>query len=551
MSYYDVFSQYDGKAGERFSDQFPSRAETIRKVSGSHFDLLVVGGGIHGANAAWMAALSGLKVALLERADYASATSGRSSKMLHGGLRYLELFDFEQVREGLHARESMFQNAHHLAQPQEFMIPIEKSQWWYPLKMKVGLTIYDYLSGNVRKHMWRERSHQQFGELAQYDSLRGGFVYCDGIMKDSRITVETIIAARQEGALALNYADVILCNHRKDNRVVVSWRDVLSGEKYEMTAGSVFNCAGPWVPTIGRVTPAEFSSRISYSQGSHLLFNKQWKGPALILPLPERARYYFVWPHPYGTMVGPTEHPVTELPVNPVPSTEEVEHLLERLRVDLPGSGLDRSTLHYAYAGIRTLPRDTHKKKTGTLSRKHQWVFQNGVLSLIGGKFTTAQWTAYEGLKQILQHSKGTFTLEPLQMRALPGAAPQGESFIRDFREVCRAKNIPQRIVERTVQRLGALVRYILEEESRFEVIGDTLLSGEISCALHIEQAETFEDLMRRRLELEYSPDHGIPIADDISRILVRERQGYDATKASEDYVERLKNLHLLLKIPT
>jgi glycerol-3-phosphate dehydrogenase len=536
---------------EGFRHIFKSREETISNLKRNRkCDILVVGGGIHGAAFAHIARFNGLDAVLLEKFDYASQTSGRNSKMIHGGLRYLEMFDFQQVLEGIKAREDLFETAFHMVQPYDFYIPISKGDWFFKLKLRLGLIFYDLLVRNqARKHRWVTA-----GELDQSGmpdlgfKIEGCFRYVDGIMNDARLVLDNLIAARQEGAHCLNYAEVQSFMLNKSGGVTIGWRDTLTGEKHELLAGIVVNCAGPWVPEVGRLTPGPLSSRLKYSQGTHLIFNKHWNGPALFLPLDEKTRYYFVWPHPAGTMVGTTEREVDHADFNPLPFRDEVDEILDRLEKDLPGSGLDRSNLHYSFAGTRTLPLRGRGKNVSRLSRKHVWHYSNGVLSLLGGKYTTATWTAYEGLRKVFKIAGIQNRCVPLSGRKLPGAGLYNDSIV-DFRNECLKHGVPDRIVEETISRLGSKVRFLIKQEGFFSVLSDSLLRGEVELAIDIDQAETLEDIMCRRLGLEYLPDHGFNVMPEILKILGEKKPGLDLKKEEENYRNKISVLNELMGI--
>ncbi|NDC38376.1 MAG: FAD-dependent oxidoreductase, partial [Proteobacteria bacterium] len=193
---------------------------------------MVVGGGIAGATLARLAAFNGLRVTLLERGDYASATSGRSSKMAHGGLRYLEMGDIAQVREGVRSRDDLFISAPHLVRPHPFLIPVKAGDAWGRIKYRLGLAVYDFLAHSApnRRHRWlslRELSASPLATAQQ--SLAGAYQFYDGLMDDARLVLENIIAARQEGATCLNYAEFLSYTILRDRRVTVTWRDRLSG----------------------------------------------------------------------------------------------------------------------------------------------------------------------------------------------------------------------------------------------------------------------------------------------------------------------------------
>lgn len=525
------------------------RASIIRSVDKiAHADVLIVGGGIHGAVFARLAALNGLKTVLLERADYAAGTSSRSSKMAHGGLRYLETFDLVQVFEGIKAREDLFLTAPHLVKPQEFLLPVRGSspaRW----KLALGLRMYDLMARvPARRQSWiaaQELESHPFGA-----GLQGAFRYFDGLMRDTRLVIENIIAARQEGALCLNHARVDSVSALNYGKVEIGWTDTLTQSRHELTAGIVVNCAGPWVASMGRIKPSELAESIRFSQGTHVLFDKKWQGPALFLPLPERNRYYWVWPHFAGTLVGTTEREVQAVPEDPQPSAAEIEEILARLERDVPSCGLNRSNLHYAFAGIRTLPlRRRRGNSVAQLSRRHMWTYAAGTLHLVGGKFTTAAWTALEGLRMVFKLSH--LGQEPVSLtgRLLPGAALYQQS-IDQFHREAAAAGVPEPVRASAVARLGSLVRFLTGGKSYFDVLGKTVLRGEVLFALDVEQAETIEDVMRRRLELECLPGHGFSALPEIGALLNERRPGIQAAEQIKSYHARLHSLEALLKVP-
>jgi glycerol-3-phosphate dehydrogenase len=492
------------------------------------FDLLIVGGGIAGAALARLAAFNGVRTILIERGDYASATSGRSSKMAHGGLRYLEMLDFAQVREGVLSRDDLFNCAPHLVKPHAFLIPVKRGNWLSRFKFQVGLTIYDLLAGTKkdRRHHWLSRSDLGDTPLASIaEKLAGAFEFTDGIMDDSRLVLENIIAARQEGAVCLNYAEFVTYEIARDRSVQVTWRDLISGNEHKLTTGVIANCAGPWVTRLGRITPSSEMGEVAYSRGIHLLFNRKWDGPAILLPMPERGRNYFIWPHPAGTLVGTTDSPTKNAEWDPIPEPQEVQEILDRLSRDLPAAELDRSSLHYAFAGIRTLPMKVKRKvsggkvKTSQLSRRHRWVETPGMLSLVGGKLTSASWAAQEGLERIFKLSDIVSPLAPISGRMFPGGGGMREA-VANFIAEASAAGVPKQLQERALQRFGSRVRQFGTFPRAYEVVAGLVLRGEIELAVRCEQVENLEDLMGRRLGLEYMPGSGLSGLDEIARIV-------------------------------
>ncbi len=528
-----------------------SRAERLAGLTSEPLDLLVIGGGIHGACLTKLAARTGLRVGLLEMSDYASATSSRSSKMAHGGLRYLEMFDFQQVFEGIKSREELFDRCPNLVVPYPFLIPVPRREYLLRCKLGVGLFLYDLLVRNpARRHVWIPRAKLNFsGFNSTREDLMGCFRYTDGLMNDSRLVIEMIVSAQAYGAQCLNYSRVEHVRQGKDGVMTVEWRDLSSNQEHVSRARIVVNCAGPWAPLLREDSDTELPLDVRYSRGTHLLFSTPWRDPALFLPLREKGRYYFVWPHPTGTMVGTTEREVHELALDPQPSVDEVEEVLSRLTKDLPNSGLRRDTLHYAFAGIRTLPMRSSRKGVSRLSRKHIWRFSRGVLTLIGGKYTTFVWTAAEGLNRALLEL-GMRGPHVAALDDLPGVTDyrsRGE-LLSQLRDQYGREGLG---VERAVGRLGRRVLRYVEQADAWTELTEGVLRLELLNALELEHAENIEDVLRRRLELEYTPSHGLECLDAIGNALVERHHGRDVVeKQQREIAERLQALHRLLGIP-
>ncbi|MEZ4754784.1 MAG: glycerol-3-phosphate dehydrogenase/oxidase [Bdellovibrionota bacterium] len=549
MSYQSFIPDDDQEFEREYQRFFQSRSETIKTIDKlKSVDVLVVGGGIHGAAFARRSALAGFKTLLLEQNDYASGTSSRSSKIAHGGVRYLEMFDFKQVFAGIKSREDLFKTASHLVRPYEFVIPLQKKQWWLRFKLGVGLKLYDLLARvSKRKRLWVTREQIQDLGFPADSELIGGWKYYDGLMNDTRLVIENIIAARQEGALCLNHARVTSINHTQTNSVEVGWQNNLDGKIHSISSGVVINCAGPWVAGAGRVKPGPLAANLRFSRGSHLVFDKKWDGPALLIPLAEKGRYYFVWPYLDKTFVGTTEREIQDLSVDPIPSEDEIEEILTRLRKDLPQSGLDRNSLYYCYAGIRTLYQKYPGKKISEVSRSHNWSYSNGVLSLSGGKFTTAYWTVEEGMQHLASISDAPISKQSLDDRKLPGAGSQ--DYIEEFKTKATELKLSEKIIQRIVSHFGANVKYFLQAEEMFELIGGEILRGEIEIAIDIEQAETLEDIVRRRLDLEYLPGYGLNLINQIAEILKEKRPATDIDQQLIEYRARIDKLTKLMNL--
>jgi glycerol-3-phosphate dehydrogenase len=515
--------------------------------SGS-FDILVVGGGIHGATCARLAAQLGFKTALLERADYAGATSSRSSKMAHGGLRYLELFDFEQVFEGIKAREEMFEHIGYLVKPSEFLIPVPTGAYLFRIKLGIGLFLYDLLvKKKSRRHRWVSRSRLTYsGFHAGRHDLMGCYVYTDGLMSDARLVIDNVIGARRSGAVCLNYCGVTGIHQRLDGEVAVAVRDEKRGDSFSIRARVVINCAGPWASEVSKdVGSGEYP--LAFSRGSHIVFSKKWDGPSLFLPMPGKARYYFVWPHPAGTLVGTTERHVTKLELDPLPSHDEIEEIFSRLERDIPDAGLSRSSACYAFAGIRSLPLRGKKGDSTVLSRKHIWNYESRILTLLGGKYTTAAWTGLEGVQRAASILNKPIEFREVQRRRdlkeLPGTL-RGDS-ASALRQMLRDRGLSEDTTEHILGRYGKRIEGYL---SYIDPSPEALIRLETAIALDTEQVESLEDLMRRRLELEYTKGHGERYVEVIREVFKKMRPDIDFESELGAYRARIEQIERLLE---
>lgn len=434
------------------------------------FDVLIVGGGIHGAAMAHLASANGLKVALFERGDYASETSSRSTKLAHGGLRYLELLDVKQVFEGIKAREELFLRAPGIVKPGRFLIPISRADWWQRLKLKTGLTLYDsFVRENSRRHRWIPRQqldHRVFH--SGRNDLMGCFEYCDGLMNDTSLVIEHIVAARKNGANCLNHAEVVAVD-QSPSAVSITCRERFTGERFDATGAVMVNCAGPWARSLFQ--PPDDFPQLRFSRGSHVILDKQWEGEALFLPLAAKGRYYFVLPHPGGTLIGTTEREVPEPTTEPVPSPDEIAEISDRISCDLAPYGYSIDQAFTSFAGIRTLPVRSGIKDVSRIHRRHIWNVHRRIVSLAGGKYTTYASTVAEGLALAKSTivNLGRLKVElPLSVR---------ECSPRDFQSI---------------------------ED------GDLRLRSAVEESIDVEQAVTVSDILFRRMQMGYLPHHGI-----------------------------------------
>jgi len=373
-----------------------ARRAAFDALTSESFDVLVVGGGITGAGVARDAALRGLRTALVEKDDFASGTSSRSSRLVHGGVRYLEHGDLRLVFEASHERRVLRQLAPHLVRPLAFTWPVYAGARIARWKLAAGLTLYDLLATfrNVARHERLSAAGVlRIEPRLRRDNLRGGARYWDALTDDARLTLATVRSAIDAGAAVVNHARVT--SLVRDGARVSGARvhDALSGGEVEVRARVVVNATGPWSDDTERLAGATSSSAVHGSKGVHVMVPRELVGneAALTLLTPQDGRVFFVLPAGDFAIIGTTD---TFEPVGPDDvraTTRDVDYLLEAANHFFPAAQLRRDDVIAAWAGLRPLvASDAHADDPGGVSREHA-VTEHvpGLVRVTGGKLTT------------------------------------------------------------------------------------------------------------------------------------------------------------------
>jgi glycerol-3-phosphate dehydrogenase len=374
-----------------------NRPEMLARVSARSkpWDMVIIGGGATGAGVAVDAASRGFEVLLLEKRDFGKATSSRSTKLVHGGVRYLEQGNVSLVMEALEERGILRQNAPHLVRDLAFVVP--NYSWWESPFYGIGLKIYDLLAGKY--NFGRSRILSREETLAQLptiktDGLRGGVIYFDGQFDDSRLLIHLLATAASHDAVLLNYAPVIELTKDSDGYVNgVMAEDDESGRRFAIGARVVVNATGMFADQIRRLAEPTAEAMIAPSQGIHLVFERSFlrANTAIMVPHTSDGRVLFAIPWHGHTVVGTTDTPVKEPSYDPLPLDEEIDFVLETAAQYLSRPP-KRSDVLSVYVGIRPLVRDQGPaaSKTSTLSRDHTiHIDASGLLTIAGGKWTT------------------------------------------------------------------------------------------------------------------------------------------------------------------
>jgi glycerol-3-phosphate dehydrogenase len=363
----------------------------VESLRDKTFDLLVLGGGITGAGVALDAALRGFRVALIDKGDFASGTSSVSSKLVHGGLRYLEHAGFRLVHEALHERRLLLRSAPHLVHPLQFVIPYYAGARVPPWKWRTGLTLYDVLAGASNLGRSRPLSLHQLQHKfpgLRASGLGGGAAYFDAQMDDARLCLAVVRTAALQGAVVANYVQAVAFERRDGKIVGVRARDQVGGSEFAIRARQVLNATGPWADAVCRLAGEEGGPHLRPTKGVHLVVPDRGLDSAFLLLHPADGRVFFVIPWMGKMLIGTTDTLCDDTPDALSITAEDIAYLLagHNQYFDPP---LQPRDILGTFVGLRPLIR-ARPGQPSSLSREFQ-LFESasGLLSAAGGKYTT------------------------------------------------------------------------------------------------------------------------------------------------------------------
>ena len=380
-----------------------NRDESLRTIGrGAEWDVVVIGGGATGLGSAVDAAARGYRTLLLEQGDFAQGTSSRSTKLIHGGLRYLRGGNIHLVRQALHERGLLLRNAPDLVHRLDFIIPMY--EWWESAYYRAGLAFYDLLAGSLRlgrsRYLSRTETLEQLSSLAP-DRLRGGILYNDAQFDDARLAIALAHTFSGLGGTALNYAPVVALLKNNSGMVRgVRGRDVESGDELEIVARVVINATGVFCDALRELDHPNGRRLIVPSQGAHVVVDSSFLPghSALMIPRTDDGRVLFTIPWHGRVLIGTTDTPVGAPVIEPRPLASEIDFLLAhtaRYLVRAPS----HSDVRSAFAGLRPLVDHHSGKKSSSLPRDHTIeVSDSGLVTITGGKWTTYRLMAEEAV---------------------------------------------------------------------------------------------------------------------------------------------------------
>lgn len=370
-----------------------NREQVLTEMQDTKLDVLVIGGGITGAGIALDAASRGMKVALVEMQDFAAGTSSRSTKLVHGGLRYLKQLEIGVVAEVGKERAIVYENGPHVTTPEWMLLPLYKGGTFGKFSTSIGLRVYDFLAGVKRKERRMMLSVEDTlakEPLLKRDGLKGGGYYVEYRTDDARLTIEVMKKAVETGALSVNYAKVETLRYGKDGKVTgVLVKDTISGDEYELKANKVINATGPWVDDIREMDGSKKGKTLRLTKGVHVVFD-QSRFPlqqAVYFDTPD-GRMVFAIPRAGKAYFGTTDTNYKGDTVNPVMTLEDRTYLLQAVNFMFPDLKLVEADVESSWAGLRPLIQQEGKSPSEISRRDEIFVSDSGLISIAGGKLT-------------------------------------------------------------------------------------------------------------------------------------------------------------------
>lgn len=542
-----------------------TRSAALTNMSTEPVDLLVLGGGITGAGIARDAALRGIRTALVEQGDFGGATSSHSSRLIHGGLRYLEHGNLSLVFEASHERRVLLRIAPHLVRPLPFLFPVYRGARVPAWKLEVGMWLYDALAvfRNVHWHRWLGRKGvARLEPRLRTKGLRGAALYYDAQADDVRLVLATMRSAAQAGALVANYAEATSLL-KSDGRVRgATVRDTLSGRTYTVRALVVVNATGPWVDAVRRRDDPQAQTLLRLTKGAHVAVPRARIGHtcAVTLTSPIDGRVMFVLPWGELSYIGTTDTDEGVSPEDVRATGSDVVYLLRSVNALFPEARLGPRDVISTWAGLRPLLAPVQARSASEVSREHRVVEgASGLVTIAGGKLTTYRRMASDTVDRVAKQ------LRQLDGRPLPPRAatdrlplPGGETAdLEVLVDSLRGREVSAAQARHLVSHYGSEAAAVRNLVDRDRSLGEPIIAGrpevwaEVVHAVEREMAARLSDVLIRRLHVFYEdPAHGNTVSTAVAARMA-ELLGWDDSRREDEvanYTAEVKRARAFLK---
>jgi len=522
-----------------------TRSDYLDRMAKETFDVLVIGGGITGLGVALDAAARGYSVALVEKGDFGGSTSSKSTKLVHGGIRYLPQFDFALVHEALVERGSLLQNAPYLVQPLAFVLPLyedAKKPLGIPftlpnglgmgLMLTAGLIMYDTLAGGHGFPRHRRISIDEALTLAptlRGEGLKEAFIYYDGQTNDTRLVVAVLRTATRFGAAIANYTEITGFEKRDGKLVAAKVHDAIDGRDVTVRARHIVNAAGIFAERVSALTGDESKAHIAPSKGVHLVVARERVGigeSGVVLPETDDGRILFVVPWEDRAIIGTTDTGSGDLD-HPEATPEDIDYLIRHVNRYLNVS-LTQDDLISVYAGYRPLVR-SRAKPSANLSRTHVVLQEdNGMVTIVGGKLTTYRRMAQDTV-DVLAKRDAMPIAHPTERLALSGAINWKQARA-DLAQRCAELGIDAEIEHSLAFNYGSHALEILDLVAARRELGERLITdlpfirAEVVYACRDEMALRLEDALARRMRIDLEDrERGAGVVAEVASLMAGE----------------------------
>lgn len=500
---------------------FLTRTQNIEKMKTTEFDLLIIGGGITGAGVARDAAQRGLKVALVEMHDFASGTSSRSSKLVHGGIRYLENMEFHLVFEALSERSKLFKIAPHLVHPLRFMIPIFENSRVGLFKMGLGMWLYDLLAlfrtPKMHEKLNRSRTLERM-PIVRAGDLVGSCVYSDAYMDDDRLVHETLRSANEAGAAIANYVAVTGSDIQDGQVRALNVRDQRSGDEFRVRAAHVIGTTGPWTDLVGQKLVDDWDNMLRPTKGIHLTLPKSrlQLTSAVVMGAQESTRIVFAIPRHEMIVIGTTDTDFRGDPATVTADYEDVTYLLKITNEYFPEAKITEKDIISSYVGVRPLVRDNSGSE-GKTSREHVILSdKRGFTFVAGGKYTTYRLMAEQIVDTALESLS---TQEHRGLQKCRTTEPLNP-YVTEEKMSESAVQAQSQTEKLLAERYGAEAFEIIKKHGADK----TYWQLEAYQAVHNTMCLSLTDFFTRRVPLMLShADHGLSLLEEVSKVFASE----------------------------
>ncbi|SDI14439.1 glycerol-3-phosphate dehydrogenase/oxidase [Alteribacillus bidgolensis] len=534
------------------------RQKVTEQLTCEEFDVLVIGGGITGSGIALDAATRGMKTALVEMQDFAAGTSSRSTKLVHGGLRYLKQFEVKMVAEVGKERAVVYENAPHVTVPEWMMLPLHKNGNFGPLSTSIGLRIYDFLAGvkrSERRKMLNREETLKKAPLLKKEKLLGSGYYVEYRTDDARLTIEAAKEAVQNGASLINYTKVTDFLYEDGKAAGVVVEDLWTGETYQIRARKIINAAGPWVDTLRSKDGAKHGKHLRLTKGIHLVFDQSVfpLNQAVYFDTPD-GRMVFAIPRDGKTYAGTTDTVYEGDPAHPKMTVEDRQYVLDSINYMFPDVKISVEDVESSWAGLRPLIYEEGKDPSEISRKDEVWEHDSGILTIAGGKLTGYRKMAEIVVDKVSKKLKEEYGIvyQPCQTKQWPlsggnvGGSSNFKSFVEEKIKAGLQIGLSEQEAESLAKMYGSNVDVLFDHVAKSKQGAGTSplapsIYAQVMYAIEEEMAGTLADFFVRRTgALFFNIQWVQQCKDEVQKLMGEELEWSE--EQSEKYRTELEN---------